>query len=196
MECDTVRQLTEDEPLDSSVIVHLASCPACRAEAEFGRQLAAAVASIPRVPAPAGMAASVLAAIQPATRPLRPARPRPSLLLRPWELGWLGAACLLLIALLKAAFGTWVSPVAVQLSPWLSGWTPPQANAAGALSALRTWALNQANSLGSSRDLLASWTGPSFAWICGAVAFAFGLFLLLSWHGGAGSKDTWEDAHA
>lgn len=196
MECDTIRQLMDEAPEDAAVIEHLASCPTCRAEAAFSRQVAAAVASLPRVPAPRGLAGAVLAELRPAPRGLRPAGPRPSLRLRPWEMGWLGVACLLLIALLNAAFGAWVAPAAARLSPWLSGWTAALGSAAGALSTPRAWALNEANSLGSTRDLAASWTGAPVAWACGAVAFALGLFLLLSWHGGAGRPDRWEDAHA
>jgi hypothetical protein len=114
--------------------------------------------------------------------------------LRAWEIGWLGAACLLLIALAPALFGGSVRAIVAPLSSWFSGWTASLATASGDLSAFRTGGLDPSVFLQTARNLPP--LGTSMTWISGAAAFALALFLLLSWHGTAGRTDEWEDAHA
>src|SRR6266851_9757243 len=108
MDCATVRQRMDEGQTEHSVLEHLESCPACRAEVEFDRRVAAAVALMPRVQAPPTLLGSVMAELRPTAPVHRPISPRPPLSLRAWEMGWLGAACLLLIALIPAAFARWV----------------------------------------------------------------------------------------
>jgi hypothetical protein len=114
--------------------------------------------------------------------------------LRPWEIGWLGAACLLLIALVPALFGGSIRSVVAPLSSWSSGWTAPLATASADLPAFRIGDLNLSAFLETARNLPTP--GTSMTWISGAAAFALGFFLLLSWHGPARRTDEWEDAHA
>src|SRR5438445_5749728 len=102
MDCETFRQRTGEGQPERSVLEHLESCPACRAEVELERRVASAVASMPRVAAPSALLTAVMAELRASVPARRPSAPRPSLTLRPWEMGWLGAACLLLVSLIPA----------------------------------------------------------------------------------------------
>jgi hypothetical protein len=194
MDCKIAREMMHEERRDRSVQAHLESCPACRAAAELDRRLAAAIASIPRVPAPRGLVGAVMAELRPSARGHRPNSPRPPWTLRPWEIGWLGAACLLLIALVPALSGGSIRPVVAPLSSWFSGVIAPLATASADLPAFRIGGLNLPAFLETARNLPTP--AGLMTWLSGAAAFAFGFFLLLSWNGPARRTDEWEDAHA
>lgn len=196
MDCDTARQRMIEEPEEALVAAHLAACPACRAEAALARQIAAAVAAMPRVPAPPGFSASVMARLQPVASVIPAGVPRPALRLRPWELAWLGIASLLLVAVLKAASGMWEPALTVPLSLGVSGWAALAAGAAGVLSPLRAWAGIGSASLPTPGQIFALSTAGSIAWLGSAIGFGLGLFLLLSWRSGLGGSDVGENAHA
>src|SRR5687768_10989320 len=100
MDCEAIRQLMDDEN-DRRVHEHLESCAACRAEVEFRQRVAVAVAAMPRVPAPEGLAARVMAEVRPSPEVAQAVRRGLFLTLRPWELAWIGAGCLLLLAFLS-----------------------------------------------------------------------------------------------
>jgi hypothetical protein len=194
MDCKIARQMMHEERRDRSVHAHLESCPACRAAAELDRRLAAAIASIPRVPAPRGLVGAVMAELRPSARGHRPNSPRPPWTLRPWEIGWLGAACLLLIALVPALSGGSIRPVVAPFTSWFSAWIASLATASSDLSPLRVGGVHLSALLETARNLPTPTS--SLPWLSGAAAFAFGFFLLLSWNGPARRTDEWEDAHA
>jgi anti-sigma factor RsiW len=183
-----------EERRDRTVQAHLESCPACRAEEELDRRLAEAIASMPRIPAPRGLVGAVMAELRPSARVHRPRSPRPSWTLRPWEITWLSASCLLLIALVPSLFGGSIRPVVAPLSSWFSGWTAPLTTASADLSAFRIGALNVSALLETAGNLPTP--GSSMPWISGAAAFALGFFLLLSWHGSTPRTEEWENTHA
>src|SRR5947209_2025784 len=107
MECERAREHLDEPVLDERVRAHLETCAACRAEVAFGRRVAAAVAAMPRAPAPKGFAASVMTQVRgrPAIR-RAPSR-LPQMALRWWEMAGIGALCLLLLALVPTALGLW-----------------------------------------------------------------------------------------
>src|SRR5947209_613833 len=76
MDGETVRERMADGEATGAIAAHLERCASCRAEVEFGRRMAAAVAALPRVSAPKGLADHVMAEL----RSLAPIRqPSPSL---------------------------------------------------------------------------------------------------------------------
>ena len=196
MDCETVRQLMDEGQWNASMAAHLEACAKCREEAEFARRIAAAVASLPRARAPERLIGLVMADLQPSAGVRHPVRRLPALVLRPWEVGWLGAACLLLVVLVPLAFREALPTAATLLSSWLSGSTASLTSAAGAGSLLQVWALGLFASLGAAQNVTRPGTEAPITWLCGAAAFALAFLLLLSWNGGAGSRDPWEDAHA
>jgi anti-sigma factor RsiW len=198
MDCETARRLMEDGGHEGAVAAHLEGCAACRAEAEFDRRVAAAVAAMPRARAPEGLVARVMAEVWQHPEAARPAARLPQLALRPWEMGWVGALCLLLLALLPTALDRWAWAGASDLSPgWLWEWVASiRLGGAGAIAGPQAW----------GHDLAGLWhavlqQGPLGAgtWLtglCGAAAFAVGFYLLLSWRAENGGMQAMEDAHA
>jgi hypothetical protein len=98
MDCDLARQLIEDGSEGADLASHLSRCPECRREAVFTTQVALAVAALPRVQAPEGLFQGVMTVLASQSPEARRARHRLPFLLRSWELGWIGFACLALVA--------------------------------------------------------------------------------------------------
>lgn len=190
MDCDTARQEMDGDEVDPAVAVHVQSCASCRSEAEFRGRVATALASMPRVKAPEGLLDQVMGTLRssPAARRAR----RRVLILHAWEIGWIGAACLLAMMLLTS------------LSPWRS-W-------GGALVSeempmrLVTWAMSGAEPVVRAwGHLLREWQAPHgavsalwgwlpYSWVSGAAGFVLGLFLLLTWQRKV--DDEREEVHA
>lgn len=192
MQCEEVRRVLDQSPLDEIAREHLERCATCRREAELSRRVAAAVGGMPRVPAPDGFLDAVMAAVrgQPAVE--EPARRAPVLMLRPWELGWIGIACLALLGLLSRLFPGWAAlggapGPALSASHWGSRLRATAGDGAGFFE--RSW------ESGSARLILVmGGDGGPLVWLCGAAAFAVAFFLLLSL--ARGSAGAMEDAHA
>jgi predicted anti-sigma-YlaC factor YlaD len=198
MDCDTVRRLMEDGEREGAVAAHLDGCAACRAEAEFGRRVAAAVAAMPRAGAPESLAARVMAEVRQRPEAARPTGWFPQFALRPWEMGWIGVLCLLLLALIPTALGRWGWPGALSLSAgslweWVASF---RSAGGGALAGPQAWGRELA---GLWNILLEHSPVGASAWLtglCGAAAFAVGFYLLLSWRAEGGGMQAMEDAHA
>jgi predicted anti-sigma-YlaC factor YlaD len=209
MNCETARRLlTQDEPdtghLYSEWLArHLSECAACRLEAAFAQRIAAAVAAMPREQAPPQLVERVMAQIRPQPEPTRVVRRPYHLVLRPWELGWLAALCLLMVVLAsRFVIGT----------PWSLAASTGGSGAAALTRELRTWLTAAGHwpvtALTSPEtwrpDLSLLWrgvgepgmvaAGTSMTWVGGAVAFALALYLLLTWRPTAGAVQGREDA--
>jgi predicted anti-sigma-YlaC factor YlaD len=194
MDCEAIRRLMDEDGQDAGVAAHLESCAACRAEAEFRRRVAGAVAAMPRIAAPEGLVARVMAEVQRRPEVVPPVWRGLLLTLRPWELAWIGAACLLLLALLSPFLvrGEWPVPVSMGLprtplltpDPW-----PLSPTIAAAVWRSLTGSWHMAAEWGRS------WIGISAPWLVGAVAFALAFSLLLSWRPG-GVRPEGEEAYA
>jgi anti-sigma factor RsiW len=194
-ECDAVRQLLEGDAQDPRVARHLEQCAACRAESAFQQRITAAVAGMQRVPAPEGFAAKVMAQVQSRPAVVPPVRRAPPLLLRPWELGWLGAACLLLLVWLsqRVLTGSWPVFVSMRL---------PQTS----IVTSDVWPLTSAPFADAWQSLTgigplvsewgSGWTGTPAPWLAGAVAFAVAFALLLSWRPGGRGQTEGDEAYA
>lgn len=209
MECETARQMIEDGVPRGALAAHLEGCAACRAEAEFRQRVAAAVASMPRERAPEGLVAHVMAEVRQrpeaashSARSVGGGRPadylRPQLALRPWEMGWVGAFCLALLAIVPTALSRWSWPWAPDLSPGsLWAWVATlRVEGAGTLGGLRAWGHEVTGLWSTLLERGAGGAGPWLTGLCGAAAFAVGFYLLLSWRGEGGGMQAMEDAHA
>jgi hypothetical protein len=177
--------------IDPEVAAHLQSCAPCRSEAEFRGRVATAVRAMPHVTAPDGLLDQVMSAIR-SSPAARRSRRRRALILHTWEIGWIGAACLL-----AAVLFAW-------LAPWRS-WAgalvpmePPLRVGAWSMEAARLDARAWGQVLGGAPASLdavsAAWRWLPWSWVGGVVAFVLGFFLLLSWQGKV--KEEWEEAHA
>jgi len=221
MECEAARGLMADGEFQGAVAGHLEGCAACRAEAEFRRRVAAAVAALPRERAPEGLVARVMAevrqrpeAARPAVRhhalasrggagvraaddPVLLAGTRP-LALRPWEMVWVGAFCLALLAIVPTTLSRWSWPWAPDLTPGsLWAWVATlRVEGAGPLGGLRAWGHELTRLWSWLLERGAGGAGPWLTGLCGAAAFAVGFYLLLSWRGEGGGMQAMEDAHA
>src|SRR5438876_5077302 len=102
MDCETVRERMADGEAAGAIAAHLERCASCRAEAELGRRMAAAVAALPRVSAPEGLADHVMAELRSLAPIRQPSSSLPRLRLRTWEASWLFALCVALL------IGAWV----------------------------------------------------------------------------------------
>lgn len=191
MECDTARQQMDGVEINPAVSAHLQRCAHCRSEAEFRCRVAATIAAMPRVNAPDGLLDQVMGAIRSSPAARRTQRRR-ALILHTWEIGWIGAACLLAAVLLAS------------LAPWHS-WAgalipvePPLRVGARSVEAARLAARAWGQMLGGAPASLdaasAAWRWLPWSWVGGGVAFVLGFFLLLSWQGKV--KEEWEEAHA
>jgi anti-sigma factor RsiW len=193
MDCEVVHARVDESPPDPEVLEHLGRCSACQAEMQFNGRVAAAVGTMPRVPAPDGLLEKVMAAVRGQAESL-PVRRAPVLLLRPWELAWIGVACLALLGLLSRL-----------LPGWPHGWSAP-----GAAAGLSGWMRRLSNAAwdeggpfrrlwesGAGRlAMVAGGDGGVWVWACGAAGFALAFYLLLSWNRSSGGVGTMEDAHA
>jgi hypothetical protein len=207
MECETARGLMADGEFQGAVAAHLEQCAACRAEALFLRRVAAAVAALPRERAPEGLMAGVMAEVRRRPETARPAvshptrstgPARPLLALRPWEMGWVGALCLAMLALVPTVVSRWTWLAGPDLSPrslwaWIAAL---RLDGDGPLGGLRAWG----HLIAGLRSTLPDWgavgAGIWLPGLCGAAAFAVGFYLLLSWRGESGGMQAMEDAHA
>jgi hypothetical protein len=213
MECEAARGLMADGEFQGAVAAHLEGCPVCRAEAEFRRRVAAAVAALPRERAPEGLVAGVMVEVRQRPEAARPAAlhhagsvgggrpadyPRPQLALRPWEMGWVGAFCLALLAIVPTALSRWTWSWAPDLSPGsLWAWVATlRVEGAGPLGGLRAWGHELSGVWSWLLERGAGGAGPWLTGLCGAAAFAVGFYLLLSWREEGGGMQAMEDAHA
>jgi hypothetical protein len=198
MECETARGLMADGEFQGAVAAHLEQCAGCRAEALFFRRVAAAVAALPRERAPEGLVAGVMAEVRRRPEAAWPAVWFPQLALRPWEMGWVGAVCLALLALVPTVASRWTWLAGPDLSPrslwaWIAAL---RLDGDGPLGGLRAWG----HPIAGFRSTLPVWgavgAGIWLPGLCGAAAFAVGFYLLLSWRGESGGMQAMEDAHA
>lgn len=189
MECERALALIEAGEQDALVAAHLEQCPECRAEAAFARRVAAAVAAMPRVPAPEGLLERVMAEVR-APEAARPVGRRRPLALAPWEIGWVAALCLLLLAFLPPSVVSSQWPV---ISVARAQWASLMGAAGRLLTSLQASGAEQ-DSLGGLWRMLGQpgggWSGALWMWVPGAAAFALALYLLLSWR--AGDRSVWE----
>jgi hypothetical protein len=194
MECEAVRRLLEEGPLEGEALAHLERCRACQLEEAFSQRVATAVESLPRVPAPDGFLEGVMAAVRGEAEAAVPPSRAPTLLLRPWELGWIAAACLVLLGLLSRLLPSW-PPVSGASLPTVavSDWMVRMQSAMGDGAAMfeRLWREGLGRYLSP-----AAWDSVMLAWLCGAAAFALAFCLLLSWSRGSVGWGTMEDVHA
>jgi hypothetical protein len=209
MHCETARRLLTDDELNAShahsgwLAQHLSECAACRLEAAFEDRIAAAAAAMPREPAPDELVERVMAQIRPQPEVTRAVRPPYHLMLRSWELGWLAALCLLMLVL---------APRSLIGAPWSVAVSTGGDGAAAVTRQLRTWltaagrwpvtSLTSPEAWRPSLSMLwrgvgelgVAAAGLSMTWVCGAVAFALALYLLLTWRPTAGAAQEREDA--
>jgi hypothetical protein len=181
-----------DEPEeDSGLLEHVQHCAVCRAEAALKRQVAEAVAAMPHVPAPDVLLGRVMDELRRATTE-RPARRRVVLALRPWEIGWISAAGVLLSVLIYAfvPWGVWSTAAPIS-GTWIAGM-----GRAGVSAPVDSWVQELMGAVSRTRLDLGAWSGVRSGWLAGGMAFIGGLFFLLSGHARAGEGGEWEEAHA
>jgi hypothetical protein len=188
MDCATARRLIDEGEDDCSLAVHLHRCAACRKEAESDRQVTAAVAAMPRVAAPDALRRRVMDQLR-TTPAVRPARRTP-LALQPWEIGWIGAACLLLtlIVCILPPWGSWRAALVPAAFPVAGVSLPP----AGFSAMAQAWTRGLTGLFGPAGMDRSAWSGVPAAWWCGALGFMLGFFSLLTWHGKGGPREEWE----
>jgi hypothetical protein len=198
MDCETARRLMEEGEHEGAVAAHREGCVACRAEAEFGRRVVAAVAAMPRARAPEGLVARVMAEVRQQPEAARPAAWLPQLALRPWEMGWVGGLCLLLLAMVPTALDRWAWTRVPSLPPgWPWEWLPSfRIGRAGAMVGPQAWGHPLAGLWNAMLQQGPLGAGTWLTGLCGAAAFAAGLYLLLSWRAENGGLQAMEDAHA
>ena len=197
MECETDRQSFDAGDPEAAVAAHLANCPACATEMALSLRMAAAVASLPRIKAPDALVGRVMAELRlGAQTSQRPPR-LPAFVLRPWEIGWLGAVCLLLLVGIPVVLGGW--PTQGSLSGWslFASWRAPlRSSALGLMTELQQWKLDFGGAGRLTQQMAALWSAMPLPWVLGAAGFAIALLWLLSRHGEVGRRPEWEDAHA
>jgi hypothetical protein len=197
MDCELVRDWMDEGGPEGAVAAHLAECAACRAEAGFARRVATAVATMSRVRAPEDLADRVMARVLPLPETARPARPHLGAL-RPWELGWVAALSVLLLALIPVGTPWWVPPDRSMpgSGSWMEWGAALWEQAGGGLSAAwGGWELSARSIWQSVAPGGAAGDAWSLTWVVGLGAFCLALHLLLAWRpGGAGGGV--EDAHA
>jgi hypothetical protein len=158
--------------------------------------MAAAVASLPRVPAPKGLVDRVMAELRHVAPVEHPARPFPPLVLRPWEMGWLGAICLLLVVGISMLMGGWElsgwAALGASLLVWLES---VKVSVHGLMVSVSQWPADLTGMRSVLHDTADFWSGKAFSWLLGATGFAIALGWLLSRPGPSGARGEWEDAH-
>lgn len=193
MDCSTVRELIEDEQASGAVAAHLAQCASCRAEMQFHERMVAAVAGWPRMSAPEALTGRIMAELRAASPARSPARRLPRIVLRPWEAGWIGAACLLLIAFLFLLPGRWGLSLTASAVNALHGGVDSLANSLGGLGGIK---LDPAYLVREFHDWIGAAGSIPVAWLFAASGFGIALVWLLARHAEIEPRRGWEDAHA
>jgi hypothetical protein len=197
MDCQTALRRMGEGEAGPALASHLARCPACRAEAEFQRRIAAATAAMPRVQAPESLVGRVTAGLRPLA-PLVPSRPRPPLLrLRTVEAGWLAALFLVLMV------GAWLLGRSTALQGWRSVAAAVVQAAQSPREALGAWTpisldagLRGSTVAGLLQAGAAALTQVPSSWTLALVGFGISLLWLLARHGDFRARPEWEDARA